>query len=116
MIGGSILRKAGSLAFKTSFYDPYVSSGYDKLIGSKRHESLNDLLKESDIVSLNTPLTLETMNLVDKVFIYEMKNNSILINTARGKIIQDLDLIYDALVSGKLSAVGFDVLPFEPPV
>lgn len=115
-IGGSILRKARALGFKTSFYDPYVASGYDKLIGSIRHDSINDLLNESDVVSLNTPLTKETTNLVDKDFINQMKNNSILINTSRGKIIQNLDLIYEAIKSGKLSAVGLDVIPFEPPV
>jgi lactate dehydrogenase-like 2-hydroxyacid dehydrogenase len=115
-IGGSVLKKAKALGFMTSFYDPYAKSGFDKLLGSKRYDTLEGLLRESNIVSINTPLNDETIGLIDEKFISNMADNSILINTARGKIIKNLEIIYEALKTNKLKAVGLDVLPDEPPV
>jgi D-3-phosphoglycerate dehydrogenase len=115
-IGGSVLKKAKSLGFMTSFYDPYAKSGYEKLLGSKRYDTLEELLRESNIVSINTPLNDETIGLIDEKFINNMADNSILINTARGRIIKNLEIIYEALKTNKLKAVGLDVLPDEPPV
>ena len=74
---------------------------------------LEELLAESDIVSLNLPLTKETENMADAAFFSRMKDGAILINTARGALVNSRDLIA-ALASGKLSAAGLDVLDNEP--
>ena len=108
--------KAKSLLFDTYFYDPYVVRGYEKMIGATRFESLEELLNKCDIVSINCPLSLETFGLVDEEFIGKMKVGSSLVNTARGGIIKNIDVLYPALKSGKLSNVALDVIPHEPPL
>lgn len=68
----------------------------------------------SDVVSLNCPLTDENREMIDASFIERMKDGAVLINTARGKLIDEKALA-DALNSGKLSAAGIDVMASEPP-
>lgn len=114
-IGSSVILKANAIGFETCFYDPYKESGYDKVLKSKRFDSLDRLLNHSDIISIHTPLTDETRGMVNKSFIQKMKHNSILVNTARGKIIKDLDELYNSLKKNQLFGVGLDVLPYEPP-
>ncbi len=74
---------------------------------------LDELLKRSDIISLHCPLTDNTLNLVDKEFIEKMKQNSIIVNTARGKLIVEEDLA-QALISNRISGAGLDVFYQEP--
>lgn len=114
-IGGSVILKANALSFDTCFYDPYVSRGHEKMLNAKRVESLEELLKESDIVSINCPLSKETFGMIDEEFVSKMKDGSSLVNTARGGIIKDIDVFYEPLKSGKLSNVALDVIPHEPP-
>lgn len=114
-IGGSVILKAKALRFDTYFYDPYVSRGYEKMLDSKRAESLDELLSECDIVSINCPLSKETLGMIDENFISNMKNGASLVNTARGGIIKDIDVFYKPLKTGKLSNVALDVVPHEPP-
>ncbi|MET3843787.1 NAD(P)-dependent oxidoreductase [Bradyrhizobium sp. OAE829] len=114
-IGSAALLKFRALGFATQFFDPYVPSGTEKVLGSKRAETLEDLLQGSDVVSLHTPLSAETAGLVDRKFVETMKPGAILVNTSRGGVVLDLDAIADVLQSGQLSAIGFDVMPQEPP-
>jgi D-3-phosphoglycerate dehydrogenase len=76
---------------------------------------LEELLAEADIITLHCPLTDETAEMVDEQFLRLMKPGASLVNTARGKILKDLDCIEDALKSGHLTSVALDVLPDEPP-
>lgn len=115
-IGGSVILKAKTLRLQTIFYDPYKERGYEKLLGSNRVESMKELLKISDIVSIHTPLTDETESMVNEDFIVKMKTGASFINTARGKIVKDIDVFYKPLKSGHISNVALDVLPDEPPL
>ena len=76
-------------------------------------EPLDELLASSDIISLHVPVTDDTINMVNDAFLAAMKPGSILINTARGEIV-DSRALGDALVSGHLSAAGLDTLYPEP--
>ena len=114
-IGGSVCRKLKAIGFQVVFYDPYVCSGHEKMLGVGRVGSLAELLSISDQVTIHTPLTGETRAMVDDKFVSLMKKGSGLVNTARGEIIASLDVIEQGLKSGQLGNVALDVLPEEPP-
>jgi lactate dehydrogenase-like 2-hydroxyacid dehydrogenase len=113
-IGTAVALRAKSFGLKVIFYDPYKDYGYEKALSIERVDSLLELAKHSDIITIHTPLTEETNKMIDVDFFNKCKNDSILINTARGTIV-DLDDLYEAMVSSKISKVGLDVLPVEPP-
>ena len=71
------------------------------------------LLKESDVLSLHCPLSDLSRNLIDKEALQKMKKSAILVNVARGPVVNNADL-YDALVNGEIQAAGLDVLEKEP--
>ncbi|WP_370979158.1 D-2-hydroxyacid dehydrogenase [Agaribacterium sp. ZY112] len=75
---------------------------------------LVELLQQSDIVSLHCPLTAKTENLIDHAALALMKPSALLINTARGPVVDSLALA-DALRNGTIAGAGIDVLPIEPP-
>jgi D-3-phosphoglycerate dehydrogenase len=83
-------------------------SDYAKIVG------LDEVLAQSDIISLHTPITEETKGMINKETISKMKDGVVLINTARGKLIVDEDLA-EALKSGKVRYAGIDVYHSEPP-
>lgn len=76
--------------------------------------SLGEMKKRADIITLHCPLTPETDKLISSDFISEMRDGAVLINTARGALV-DEKAVSEALESGKLSGVGADVLSSEPP-
>jgi len=76
---------------------------------------LKKLLKESDIISLHTPLTEKTYHLVDSMFLNSMKNNAFLINTSRGKVV-DQKALKNALMKKIIFGAALDVFESEPPV
>ena len=113
-IGTATAMRAKGLGMNVLFYDPYLVEGVDKSLGIGRCYELNELLAQSDAVSLHTPLTDVTRNMANEDFFHAMKPGSIFLNTARGQII-DPGALYDALKSNHLSAAGVDVWPTEPP-
>ena len=79
-----------------------------------RWASLDELLEQSDFVSLHCPLTPETAGLINKQTIGKMKRSAFLVNTSRGPVINEQDLA-DALNAGRIAGAGVDVLSTEPP-
>lgn len=77
-----------------------------------KYVSLKDLLKNSDIITIHCPLTLDTQHLINKKSIKDIKRGAVLINTARGRIV-DTEALIEALDKGILSGVGLDVLEGE---
>ena len=112
-IGLAAARRAQGFGMDVVFYDPYQPSGFELATGLKRARSLEDLLKVADVVSVHTPLSDETTGLLGAKAFAVAKPGLIVINTARGPIV-DLDALYDALRSGQVAAAGLDVLPKEP--
>jgi D-3-phosphoglycerate dehydrogenase len=115
-IGSSVLLKARQIGFRTCFYDPYLPRGYEKVVRAERLDTLDDILACSDIVSIHAPLTTETAGIIDEAFIAKMKPGASLVNTARGRLIADLDILLAAIQSNHLNHVALDVIPDEPPV
>lgn len=114
-IGSAAALRAKSLGMDVIFYDPYKPDGYDKALGIRRAESLEELLRQSMVVSAHCPLTSETHHVMNAQSIALMPRGSYLINTARGGIV-DVRAIPEALASGQLAGVGIDVLEKEPPL
>ena len=113
-IGTAVALRGKSLGMDVVFYDPYVSDGCDKSLGIRRAEHLDDLLKQSFVLSLHCPLTDQTRQMIDGRAITKMRRGSYLINAARGAIV-DTSAIPDAIASGRLAGAGIDVLESEPP-
>jgi len=114
-IGTALILKAKALKINIIFFDPFKDSGYEKSLGVNRAYKLQELLEISDFISIHTPLTEQTRGMVNQSFVDNMKDGASLINTARGEIVEDLDILYKALISNKISNVALDVLPDEPP-
>jgi len=112
-IGTATALRAKALRMRVLAYDPYVRSGHDKAIGVQMTE-FEPLLRESDVVSLHVPLTDETRGMIDAAALAMMKPTAILVNTARGAVV-DTDALAAALEAGRLGGAGIDVLPVEPP-
>ena len=115
-IGGSIAKKFLSFSQNIGFYDPYISNGYEKVYGIKRYFTLEELLKNSDIVSVNTPLSDETRGMINEDFLNQMKKGSYLINLSRGPIVKNKEEILKKLLSKELEGYGTDVWTDEPPL
>ena len=95
-------------------YDPYVSG---ETAGEQDVElvDLDELLQKSDFVSIHALLNEKTRGLINRARLSSMKPGSILINLARGAIVESLDALYGALTDGPLAAAALDVFEPEPP-
>jgi lactate dehydrogenase-like 2-hydroxyacid dehydrogenase len=112
-IGTATALRSKSFGMKVIFYDPYINDGYDKALGVERVRSLEQIAKESDIITLHTPLTHETKGMINDSFFAYVNKGPIIINTARGPII-DIAALGKAMREGVVKAAGLDVLPIEP--
>jgi phosphoglycerate dehydrogenase-like enzyme len=112
-IGTAVTLRAKAFGLNVVAYDPYVPRGIEIALGVKRVETLEELLKASDFVSLHCPLTAETTGMINGQALSVMKPDAVLINTARGPVI-DLNALYHAMRNGKLAAAAIDVMPIEP--
>jgi D-3-phosphoglycerate dehydrogenase/C-terminal binding protein len=113
-IGTAMALRGKALGMDVAFYDPYKPDGYDRALGIRRVETLEELLAQSLAVSLHCPLTAETRHLIDAQAMARMPRGSYLVNTARGAVVDTLALP-EALRSGQLAGAGIDVLEGEPP-
>ncbi|HAO66302.1 MAG TPA: C-terminal binding protein [Verrucomicrobiales bacterium] len=111
-IGGATAVRAKGLRMDVVAHDPYVRAGTDKLLGVPLVE-LEELLRTCDVVSVHTPLTEESRQMIDGKALDLMKPTAILINTARGAVV-DTDALAVALREGSIAGAGIDVLPEEP--
>ncbi|MEM2144310.1 MAG: phosphoglycerate dehydrogenase [Candidatus Jordarchaeaceae archaeon] len=113
-IGSEVARRALGFKMNILYYDVQRKPGLEKELNIK-YVSLEELLQESDIVSLHVPLNDKTRGMIGKRQIALMKNGAYLINTARGALV-DENALYEALKNGKLAGAGLDVLEIEPPL
>jgi D-3-phosphoglycerate dehydrogenase len=114
VIGTIVADRARGLKMKVIAYDPYLSKEAAEKKGVDL-VSFDEVLARSDFISVHTPLTDETRNLIDKNVLKKMKDGVILINCARGGIINEKDL-YDAIKEGKVAGAALDVFEKEPAI
>lgn len=113
-IGTATALRAKAFGLEVMAYDPYLAWGQEIALGVTRMADLHAMLSEADIVSLHAPLTDETRHIIDARALSAMKPEAVLVNTARGSLI-DLDALHAALKENRIAAAGLDVLPKEPP-
>jgi (S)-sulfolactate dehydrogenase len=104
--------RARALGMTIAAYDPYLPAEHAAWANT-RNLPLPELLATSDVVSLHVPLTPETQNLIDATALSRMKPDAILINAARGGVVDELALV-EALRAGKLGGAALDVFAREP--
>jgi D-3-phosphoglycerate dehydrogenase len=111
-VGRLVARFCQVLGMQVLAYDPYADAGVEKE-GVERVSDLNALLDRSNILSLHIPLTPATRRLIGAAQLARLPEGSILVNTARGEVVDECALV-DALASGRLAAAGLDTTVDEP--
>lgn len=112
-IGSQVAKRMQAFAMNVIAYDPFLSEDKAKAMGVEKVD-LRELFRRSDFITVHTPLTPETQNLINRETLAIMKPSVRIINCARGGIISEKDL-YDALVEGKVGGAALDVFEKEPP-
>jgi D-3-phosphoglycerate dehydrogenase len=113
-IGQRVAVISRAIGMRVVAYDPYVDPAVAASIPVELVEDLGMLLRRADAVSLHTPLTEQTSRMIDRESIAQMKPGAIIVNTARGGLIDEAALL-EALNSGHISGAGLDVFDPEPP-
>ncbi len=112
-IGKSVAAKARGLGLRVIAHDPYVDQAAMTALGVRRVER-DELLRTADYVTLHTPLTPETEQMIGAGALSCMQPSAVLINTARGRLVDEAALL-QAVRAGRLAAAALDVLCQEPP-
>ena len=113
-IGQSLIKRCLGFEMNVFVYDPFVSSEKIESLGGKKVEDFKDSVKIMDALSLHIPLNDETKNMINLDLLKTMKKNCIIINAARGGIINENDLD-KALKDNLIFGAGLDVFETEPP-
>ena len=111
-IGQAVARRSRGFKMKVIAYDPPFKGMIEKMKGVS-YRDLDDLLKESDFISIHTPLTKDTRHLIGERELHLMKPTAVLINTSRGPVVDEKALV-SALKQKRIAAAGLDVFEKEP--
>ncbi|RED66169.1 phosphoglycerate dehydrogenase [Cohnella lupini] len=116
-IGREVAIRAKGIGMRVLLYDPFLQADAEAYLtsnGIRRIEQLEELLAQSDAVSLHVPYTPNTKHLINAETINRMKHGAMLINTSRGELV-DEEVLYEALLVNRISAAAQDVFSVEPP-
>ena len=108
-IGRAVAKRAVGFGLRIIYYSPNAEPEF----GAIKMNSLDELLRESDFVSVHTPLNESTRHMVNTDFLSKMKSNAVFVNTSRGPVV-DQSALYEALKAKKIFAAGLDVTDPEP--
>lgn len=115
-IGQAFARRATAFGMKIAYHNRKpVEKDIEAELNAQYLESLEELVRQSDVLSLNCPLTDETYHLIDRAMFKRMPNHAILINISRGPVV-DEEALADALHDGEIAGAGIDVFEKEPEV
>lgn len=113
-IGAGVARMAQAFDMKTIYYDEIRHKDLEKEFGVEYHQ-FETVLKQADVISLHVPLTPKTKHLIGAAELKAMKSNAIIINTARGAVIDEAALVH-ALATKEIWGAGLDVFEHEPKI
>ena len=113
-IGKSLIKKCLGFDMKVKVYDPFLDKQSIANLKGAKVDSIEDAVKSADFISIHMPLNDKTKNLINYSLIKKMKKNCIIINTARGGIINEIDL-NKSLDENLIFGAGLDVFEKEPP-
>ena len=113
-IGQALIKRCLGFEMNVYVYDPFVTKEKIETLGGQKVDNLHDSVKSMDVISLHMPLTDKTKNLINYEILKTMKKNCIIINAARGGIINEADLD-KALNENLIFGAGIDVFEIEPP-
>ncbi len=113
-IGSLVARRAQALGMTPMAYDPYISRHRAEELHVELFDELDEMLARSDVLTVHTPLTEETLGMIGAAQLARMPRGSIVVNAARGGIV-DEEAMAAALDEGQLFAAGLDVFRVEPP-
>ncbi|MDD4802987.1 MAG: phosphoglycerate dehydrogenase [Syntrophomonas sp.] len=114
-IGSMVATRLKSFNMKVIAYDPYISEERFERFGAERRSSLEELVRESDIISVHTPRNEETMHMLDEKMLSMAKKGVRIVNCARGGIVKETALL-QGLENGNIASVGLDVYEKEPAI
>jgi D-3-phosphoglycerate dehydrogenase len=113
-IGREVARLAQAFGMQVMACDPAVSAEAGRALKVEM-TTLDYLLENSDFISVHAPLTSETRGMINRERLSRLKPGAIFVNMARGGLVESLDVIHEALESGRLAGAGLDVFPVQPP-
>lgn len=114
-IGRQVARLLAPFGAQLLYYDPVRASPSDEAVLGVSHADLDDLIVAADILTLHLPLLPETANLIDAKRLRSLKQGAILVNAARGGLVDEAELAR-ALADGHIFAAGLDAFASEPPL
>jgi C-terminal binding protein len=114
-IGTAAGLRAKAFGYNVVFYDPFQPNGLERALGFERVRTLDELLAQSDVLSIHAPLTRATRGLIGERELRLLPKDAVVVNTARGPIL-DLDALVRVMKDGHVAGAGLDVIPGEPPV
>lgn len=112
-IGSLVATRMKAFNMRVIAYDPYITDSRFKKIGVEKVNSLDDILEQSDFITIHTPKTEETFNMIDEQELAKTKNGVRIVNCARGGLINEHALV-KYLENGHIASLGIDVLVDEP--
>ncbi|MDR1507131.1 MAG: phosphoglycerate dehydrogenase [Treponema sp.] len=112
-VGKAVAQRAKGFSMRLLAYDPYIDTAYTRANGITA-AGFDEAVREADFLCLHLPLTEETRHIISGKVIGSMKQGAVLINTARGGLIDEA-AAYESLKSGHLGGMGLDVYEAEPP-
>tara|TARA_Y100001970_G_scaffold284620_1_gene402353 strand:+ start:459 stop:1451 length:993 start_codon:yes stop_codon:yes gene_type:complete len=114
-IGTALINRMKPFGVNIIGFDPFQPSGHEKAIGYDRVSSIYHMLSKCDLISFHCPLNEDTIGIINMSLLSKLKSDSIVVNTARGNILESLDVLEEALYEKIIWGAGLDVLPEEPP-
>ncbi len=114
-IGAAVARRALGFGMEVVYHNRHPANPTVERQASARYVSLDELLATSDVVSLHCPLNEDSHHLIDAAALEKMKSSALLVNTARGPVVDEAALV-EALAEGEIAGAGLDVFEEEPDV